>query len=201
MFTVDYTDSHISDDPAQHKQSHVIELLDAGDWTGNIVALPNNRVRVTNPALWACGDGAPDFAPSQWVLSAEGDFSYMDAENTFNNLYAEDYWNGDEEVQDGNQEKDGSRQKDKNVYDMILESAQNLSRSGVSSFNPDKFLNNGKDRAKSIVDKGLVSVQQKKARKDEELLTRKKKEIDYQRLNILENIQSQKDEQKSKDKT
>ena len=91
MFTVDYTDSHISDDPAQHKQSHVIELLDAGEWTGNIVALPNNRVRVTNPALWACGDGAPDFAPSQWVLSAEGDFSYMDAENTFNNLYAEDY--------------------------------------------------------------------------------------------------------------
>jgi hypothetical protein len=90
MFTVDYTDSHISDDPAQHKQSHVIELLDAGEWTGNIVALPNNRVRVTNPALWACGDGAPDFRPSQWTMSAECDESYMDPEKTFNNLYAED---------------------------------------------------------------------------------------------------------------
>ena len=90
MFTVDYTDSHISDDPAQHKQSHVIELTDAGEWTGNIVALPNNRVRVTNPALWACGDGAPDFRPSQWTMSAECDESYMDPERTFNNLYAED---------------------------------------------------------------------------------------------------------------
>ena len=90
MLTVDYTDSHISDDPAQHKQSHVIELTDAGEWTGNIVALPNNRVRVTNPALWACGDGAPDFRPSQWTMSAECDESYMDPEKTFNNLYAED---------------------------------------------------------------------------------------------------------------
>ena len=44
MFTVDYTDHDIADDPAQHKQSHVIQLLDAGTWTGNIVALPNNRV-------------------------------------------------------------------------------------------------------------------------------------------------------------
>ena len=50
MFTVDYTDSYISDDPAQHKQSHVLQLIDADKWTGNIVALPNNRVRVTNPA-------------------------------------------------------------------------------------------------------------------------------------------------------
>mgnify|MGYP003140638732 FL=1 len=47
MFTVDYTDSHISDDSAQHKQSHVLQLTDAGKWTGNIIALPNNRVRVT----------------------------------------------------------------------------------------------------------------------------------------------------------
>ena len=44
MFTVDYTNNEIADDPAQHKQSHVMELLDAGEWTGNIVALPNNRV-------------------------------------------------------------------------------------------------------------------------------------------------------------
>ena len=30
-FTVDYTDSEVADDPAQHKQSHVLELLDAGE--------------------------------------------------------------------------------------------------------------------------------------------------------------------------
>ena len=90
MFTVDYTDSAISDDPAQHKQNHVLELIDAGDWTGNIIALPNNRVRVTNPALWACGEGAPDFRPSQWVHSAECDSSYMNPEVTFNNLYMEE---------------------------------------------------------------------------------------------------------------
>ena len=87
-FTVDYTDSAISDDPAQHKQSHVIELIDAGEWTGNIVALPNNRVRVTNPALWECGDGPPDFKPSQWTHSAECDSSYMNPEVTFDNLSA-----------------------------------------------------------------------------------------------------------------
>ena len=29
-FTVDYTDNEVADDPAQHKQSHVLELLDAG---------------------------------------------------------------------------------------------------------------------------------------------------------------------------
>ena len=65
MFTVDYTDSYISDDPAQHKQSHVLELT-SGPYKGCIVALPNNRVRVTNPALWVVGEGPPDFVPSQW---------------------------------------------------------------------------------------------------------------------------------------
>jgi len=59
-FTVDYTDSEVADDPAQHKQSHVLELLDAGEYTGNIVALPNNRVRVTHPAWFETGQGAPD---------------------------------------------------------------------------------------------------------------------------------------------
>ena len=54
MFTVDYTDNAIADDPAQHKQSHVLELIDADKYTGNIIALPNNRVRVTNPALCIC---------------------------------------------------------------------------------------------------------------------------------------------------
>ena len=90
MFTVDYTDSYISDDPAQHKQSHVLELIDAGPYTGNIIALPNNRVRVTNPALWVTGEGAPDFAPSQYIHSAEIDSSYMNPNLTFNNLYNEE---------------------------------------------------------------------------------------------------------------
>ena len=89
MFTVDYTDSSISDDPAQHKQSHVIELIDAGEYTGNIVALPNNRGRVTNPALWVTGEGAPDFRPSQHIHAAEIHDSYTDPEITFNNLYKE----------------------------------------------------------------------------------------------------------------
>ena len=35
MFTVDYTNNSIADDPAQHKQSHVIYLTDAGEYTGN----------------------------------------------------------------------------------------------------------------------------------------------------------------------
>ena len=51
LFTVDYTDSEIADDPAQHKQNHVLQILDsekAPQWAGNIVALPNNRVRVKN---------------------------------------------------------------------------------------------------------------------------------------------------------
>ena len=38
LFTVDNAENEIADDPAQHKQSHVLELLDAGKWTGNIVA-------------------------------------------------------------------------------------------------------------------------------------------------------------------
>ena len=89
MFTVDYTDSHISDDSAQHKQSHVLQLTDAGKWTGNIIALPNNRVRVTNPALWEAGDGPPDFRPSQYTHAAEIHDSYTDPNITFNNLYKE----------------------------------------------------------------------------------------------------------------
>ena len=89
MFTVDYTGNDIADDPAQHKQSHVIYLTDAGEWTGNFVALPNNRVRATSPALWRTGEGAPNFAPSQWVHSAEGHESYLDPVTTFDNLYSD----------------------------------------------------------------------------------------------------------------
>ena len=58
LFTVDYAENEIADDPAQHKQSHVMQLLEAGEWTGNIVALPNNRVRVTHPAWFETGEGA-----------------------------------------------------------------------------------------------------------------------------------------------
>jgi len=90
LFTVDYTGNDIADDPAQHKQSHVIYLTGASSWTGNFVALPNNRVRATSPALWRTGEGAPDFVPSQWSHSAEGHETYLDPSVTFNNLYARD---------------------------------------------------------------------------------------------------------------
>jgi hypothetical protein len=89
LFTVDYAESDVSEDPSQHKQSHVLVLTDAGKWTGNVVALPNNRVRATSPAYWLTGEGAPDFRPNQWIQCAEQDDSYMDPEVTFNNLYKE----------------------------------------------------------------------------------------------------------------
>jgi hypothetical protein len=89
LFTVDYTENDIADSPDQHKQSHVLYLTE-GQWEGNVVALPNNRVRATSPALWRTGEGAPDFAPSQYVHSAEGDSTYTDPSITFNNLYAEE---------------------------------------------------------------------------------------------------------------
>jgi hypothetical protein len=87
MFTVDYTDNSIADDPAQHKQSHVMYITEGCKWKGNLVALPNNRVRATSPALWVTGEGAPDFTPSQYIHSAEGHESYLDPAITFNNLY------------------------------------------------------------------------------------------------------------------
>ena len=89
FFTVDYTESDIADDSAQHKQSHVLCITEEGKWKGNIVALPNNRVRATSPALWVTGEGAPDFKPSQCKHSAEGHESYLDPAVTFNNLYEE----------------------------------------------------------------------------------------------------------------
>jgi hypothetical protein len=91
MFTVDYAENEIADDPAQHKSSHVLELLDAGEWTGNIVALPNNRVRVTHPAWFVTGEGAPDFKPSQHIHYSKSDLDYtLDVNRVFDNLYAED---------------------------------------------------------------------------------------------------------------
>ena len=91
LFTVDYAESEIADDPAQHKQSHVLQLLDAGEWTGNIVALPNNRVRVTHPAWFETGEGAPDFKPSQHIHYSKSDLDYtLDVNRIFDNLYNEE---------------------------------------------------------------------------------------------------------------
>ena len=91
LFTVDYTESEIADDPAQHRQSHVLQLLDADVYTGNIVALPNNRVRVTHPAWWVTGEGPPDFKPSHHIHYSKSDLDYtLDTTQIFNNLYAED---------------------------------------------------------------------------------------------------------------
>lgn len=88
MFTVDYTENAIADSPDQHKQSHVLYLTE-GLWEGNVVALPNNRVRATSPALWDTGEGAPDFKPSQYLHSAEGHTSYTDPDIVFDNLYSD----------------------------------------------------------------------------------------------------------------
>ena len=83
-------DEKVADDPAQHKQSHVLELLDAGEYTGNMVALPNNRVRVTHPAWFETGEGAPDFKPNQNIFNSKEDVEYIwDTERVFNNLYKE----------------------------------------------------------------------------------------------------------------
>ena len=90
LFTVDYTNNTIADSPDQHKQSHVIYITEECEWQGNLVALPNNRVRATSPALWRTGEGAPDFAPSQYIHSAEEHESYLDPTITFNNLYSEE---------------------------------------------------------------------------------------------------------------
>ena len=55
-----------------------------------MVALPNNRVRVTSPAMWSAGEGAPDFVPSQYKHTAEAHDDYMDVNKTFDNLYNKD---------------------------------------------------------------------------------------------------------------
>tara|TARA_R100001086_G_scaffold249966_1_gene192101 strand:- start:488 stop:1252 length:765 start_codon:yes stop_codon:yes gene_type:complete len=93
-FTVDYAQSTVSEDPAQHKQNHVIALLE-GKYRGNIVALPNNRCRVHSPAYWITGTGAPDFAPNNHSYCAEQDDSYTDWETTFDNLYNRNKRNDD----------------------------------------------------------------------------------------------------------
>ena len=55
------------------------------------MALPNNRVRVTHPAWFETGDGAPDFLPSQHIHYSKSDLDYtLDVNQIFDNLYAED---------------------------------------------------------------------------------------------------------------
>ena len=92
-FTIDYTNgdeiTSLGDDVAQHKQSHILAITN-GEFAGQIVAQPNNRVRVTNPALWVTGSGAPEFIPSQHEFAAEEEESYMDPNYTFNNLYSDE---------------------------------------------------------------------------------------------------------------
>jgi hypothetical protein len=66
--------------------------MDAGKYTGNIVALPNNRVRVTHPAWFETGEGAPDFRPSQRIFHSKQDTDYVwDTRRVFNNLYEDNY--------------------------------------------------------------------------------------------------------------
>ena len=71
LFTVDYTDTDVADDPAQHKQAHVLQLLQAGSW-------------------FETGQGAPDFKPSQHIHYSKSDLDYtLDINRIFDNIYTE----------------------------------------------------------------------------------------------------------------
>ena len=73
-------------------------MLDAGEYTGNIVALPNNRVRVTHPAWFETGQGAPDFKPNQHLFNSKENVDYVwDTQRVFNNLYSNEEQDYDEE--------------------------------------------------------------------------------------------------------
>ena len=86
MFTVDYTDSEIADDPAARESCDVFARC--CEWTGNLVALPNNRVRVTTPRVVSDREGAPDFRPSQHIHYSKSDLDYtLDVNRIFDNLY------------------------------------------------------------------------------------------------------------------
>jgi hypothetical protein len=50
---VDYAESDVSEDPSQHKQSHVLVLTDAGKWTGNVVAFTQQSSASYQPCLLA----------------------------------------------------------------------------------------------------------------------------------------------------
>jgi hypothetical protein len=54
-----------------------------------LLLLPNNRVRVTRPAQFELGEGAPDFRPSQHIHYSKSDLDYtLDVNQVFDNLYA-----------------------------------------------------------------------------------------------------------------
>ena len=79
------------DDIGKHEQSQVVALMDEGKDTGKIVALPNNRGRVTHPGWLETGEGAPDFTPSQKVFHSELETEYVwDTKRVFDNLYSEE---------------------------------------------------------------------------------------------------------------
>ena len=81
-------DKKMPDDMPRWMAKSIILIDKFSKWTGNIVALPNNRVRVTNPAWFVTGDGAPDFRPSQWVHHSKQDPNYVaDNARVFDNLY------------------------------------------------------------------------------------------------------------------
>ena len=70
------------------------------------MALPNNRVRVTHPAWFEAGEGAPEFRPSQWVHYSKSDLDYtLDVNRVFDNLYKENA--------DGLQKEYGQNKKSK----------------------------------------------------------------------------------------
>ena len=62
-----------------------------------MVALPNNRVRVTHPAWFETGEGAPDFRPNQHTFNSKEDVDYVwDTQRVFNNLYQETEYEDEE---------------------------------------------------------------------------------------------------------
>ena len=72
LFTVDYTDNSIADDPAQHKQSHILALT-SGEFAGQIVAQPNNRVIFYDKSYTPSELKFPDFKVSTIEYSVEGE--------------------------------------------------------------------------------------------------------------------------------
>jgi hypothetical protein len=51
---------------------------------------PTTVSRVTHPAWFETGDGAPDFKPSQHIHYSKSDLDYtLDVNQVFDNLYAE----------------------------------------------------------------------------------------------------------------
>jgi hypothetical protein len=66
LFTIQYGNSDLADDPTQHKQHHVVRM-DVG-WFG---AFPNNRLVLDYRALFPATTERPDFLPLSHSFSAE----------------------------------------------------------------------------------------------------------------------------------